>query len=75
MAFWLNFTTAYRTCIFHDRPNYTFVIQCNYYVINMHIYCIFMLCRYLTATTTFVSGVGYIFAKDTFKLLKQRQKF
>lgn len=28
-------------------------------------------CRYVTATTTFASGVGYVFAKDTFKLLKQ----
>jgi len=31
-------------------------------------------CRYLTAATTFVSGVGYVFAKDTFKLLKQRRQ-
>jgi len=34
-----------------------------------------MLFRYLTAGTTFVSGVGYVFAKDTFKLLKQRRQW
>jgi len=29
--------------------------------------------RYVTGATTVMSGIGYIFAKDTFKLLKQRR--
>jgi len=32
-------------------------------------------CRYLTAATTLVSGIGYVFAKDTFRLLKQRRQW
>lgn len=30
--------------------------------------------RYLTALTTTVSGLGYVFAKDTFKLLQRGKK-
>ena len=35
---------------------------------------IFLISRYVTAASTIISGVGYIFAKDTFKLVKQSRK-